>query len=131
MYFTVPTPVCNIKVAMPTSESIFITWDHPQYPNSQLLNYIFYYNDNPSMLQLSGGISTDGFVDMVLEIMTSYNLTGLPPFTNYTVVITVTGRGVGNAPFVMESLQRTKATGEEYILLLNKDSMKHGEKGHR
>ena len=126
-----PTPVRNIKVAMSTSESIFIIWDHPEYPNSQLLNYIFYYNDNPSMLQLSGGISTDGFADMVLEIMTSYNLTGLPPFTNYTVVITVTGRGVGNAPFVMESLQRTKATGEEYILLLNKDSMNHGEKGHR
>ena len=71
------------------------------------------------MLQLSGGISTDGFVDMVLETMTSYNLTGLPPFTNYTILITVTGRDVGNAPLVMESLQRTNATGEECIMLLN------------
>ena len=130
MYFTVPTPVRNIKVAMSTLESIFVTWDHPEYPNSQLLNYIFYYNDNPSMLQLSGGISTDGFVDTILETVTSYNLTGLPPFTNHTILITVTGRDVGNSPFVMESLQRTNATSEEYILLLNTGSMNHAEKSY-
>ena len=112
IYITAPTPVRNIKVAMSTLESIFVTWDHPEYPNSQLLNYIFYYNDNPAMLQFSGGISTDGFVDVILETTTSYNLTGLPPFTNYTILITVAGRDVGNAPFIMESLQSTNATGK-------------------
>ena len=115
VYITAPTPVRNIKVTMSTPESIFVTWDHPEYPNSQLLNYIFYYNDNPSMLQSSGGISTDGFVDTILETVTSYNLTGLPPFTNYTILITVAGRDVGNAPFVMELLQKTNTTGEGLV----------------
>ena len=107
-----PTAVRNIKVAMSTPESIFVTWDHPEYPNSQLSNYIFYYNDNPTLLQSSSRVSTDGFEGMVLEVVTSFNLTGLPPFTNYTILITVTGGEVGNAPFAMELLQRTNTTGE-------------------
>jgi len=98
---------------MSTFESIYITWDHPEYPNSQLLNYTFYYNENPAMLQSGSEISTDGFENVTLEIVTSYNLTGLPPFTNYTILTTVAGRDVGNAPFAIELLQRTNTTSEE------------------
>ena len=112
LYFTVPTAVRNIQVMMSTPESIYLTWDHPEYPNSQLMNYIVYYNDNPEMLQSAGNISTDGFISMELGIVTSYNLTGLVPFTNYTILVTVSGRDVGVAPFDMEILQRTNATGE-------------------
>ena len=103
---------------MSTPESLYITWDHPEYPNSQLLNYIFYYNDNPAMLQSGSEISPNGFENVTLEIVTSYNLTGLSPFTNYTILITVTGRGVGNAPFAMELLQRTNAAGKLYVFLI-------------
>ena len=108
LYFTVPTAVRNIKVMMTTPESIYLTWDHPQYPNSQLLNYIV-YNSTSGMMQSSRNISTDGLED---EESASYNLTGLAPFTNYTILVTVSGRDVGNAPFDMEILQRTNATGE-------------------
>ena len=100
---------------MSTPESIFITWDHPKYPNSQLLNYILYYNNNPTMLQSGSEISTDGFEDVTLEIVTSYNLTGLPPFTNYTFLITVTGKDVSNAPFEVEMLHRTNTSGKLYV----------------
>ena len=115
--FSVPTAVRNIKVMMSTPESIYLTWDHPEYPNSQLINYTFYYNDNPEMLQSAGNISTDGFISMELGIVTSYNLTGLVPFTNYTILVTVSGRDVGVAPFDMEILHRTNATGEIYTCL--------------
>ena len=119
VFYVVPTAVCNITVAMSTSESIFITWDHPEYPNSQLLNYIFYYNDNPTMLQSRGGISTDGFEERTLGIVTSYNLTGLTPFTNYTILVTVTGRNVSDdAPFEVEILQRTNSSGGLYVCSL-------------
>ena len=111
-YFTVPTAVRKIKVMMSTPESIYLTWDHPEYPNSQLLNYIVYYNDNPEKLQLPGNISTVGFENETVGIVTSYNLTGLVPFTNYTILVTVSGRDVDDAPFDMEILQRTNATGE-------------------
>ena len=114
LYFTVPTAVRDIKVMMSTPESIYITWDHPEYPNSQLLNYTVYYNNNPEILQSGGNISADGFTNMSLGIVTSYNLTGLVPFTNYALLVTVSGRDVGDAPFDMEILQRTNTTGEVY-----------------
>ena len=105
---------------MSTSESIYIAWDHPEYPNSQLLNYNFYYNDNPAMLQSgSEKISTNGFEEMTLEIVTSYNLTGLSSFTNYTILITVTGRNVSDdAPFEVEILHRTNSSGGLYVCSL-------------
>ena len=109
-----PTAVHDIKVVMSTPASIFISWDHPEYPNSQLLDYIIYYNDNPEMLQSSDSISTDDFENETVGIVTSYNLTGLAPLTNYTILLTVSGRDVGNAPFVVEILQRTNATGKVY-----------------
>ena len=111
VFYTVPTAVRDIKVAMSTPESIYITWDHPEYPNSQLLNYIFYYN--ATMLQSRGEISTDGFEDVTLAIVTSHNLTGLSSFINYTILITVTGRDVDDAaPFEVEILHRTNASGK-------------------
>ena len=120
LYFTVPTAVRDIKVMMSTPESIYITWDHPEYPNSQLLNYTVYYNDNPEMLQSGGNISANGFENEDAGIMTSYNLTGLVPFTNYSLLVTVSGRDVvDNAPFGMEILQRTNATGEVYTWVLS------------
>ena len=112
LYVTVSTAVRNINVMMSTPESIYISWNHPEYPNSQLLNYIVYYNDNPEMLQTGENISAVGFENMTLGIVTSYNLTGLVPFTNYTILVTVNGRDVDNAPFVMEVLHRTNTTGE-------------------
>ena len=70
------------------------------------------------MLQSGSEISADGFKNVTLETMTSFNLTGLLPFTNYTILITVTGRDVGSAPFAMELLHRTNATGKLALLLL-------------
>ena len=113
LYFTVPTAVRNIKAIMSTPVSILISWDPPEYPNSQLLNYIIYYNDNPQMLQSSEIITTDGFENETAGIVTSYNLTGLAPLTNHTILITVSGRDVGNAPFVNEVLGRTDTAGED------------------
>ena len=119
VFYAVPTAVRNITVAVSTFESLFIIWEHPEYPNSQLLNYNFYYKDNPTMLQSRGEISPNGFEDVTLGTMTSYNLTGLTPFTNYTILITVTDRDVGDdAPFEVEILHRTNSSGGLYICLL-------------
>ena len=110
-----PTAVRDVKIAMSTPESIFITWGHPEYPNSQLLNYTLYHSNNSAMLQSGSEISTDGFENVTLEIVTSYNLTGLPPFTNYTFLITVTGKDVGNSPFDVELLHRTNTSGKLHV----------------
>ena len=50
--------------------------------------------------------------------LTSYNSTGLKPFTNYSILVTVSGEGVDDdAPFEMEILERTNTTGELFVLL--------------
>ena len=116
---TVPTAVRHIKAVASTAESIFITWDHPKYPNSHLLNYIIYFNDKPEMLQSGKNISTNGFENETVAIVTRYNLTGLAPLTNHTILITASGRDVDNAPFVMEILGRTNTSGEVQSGILN------------
>ena len=113
--FTVPTSVRDIKVVMSTPASIFISWNHPEYPNSQLLDYIVYYDVKPEMLQPDETTSIDGFENETIGIVTNYNLTGLATLTNYTILITVSGRDVDNAPFVKELLQRTNTSGEVYL----------------
>jgi len=119
--FTAPTAVRDISAVPSSPESIYITWNHPEYPNSQLINYIVHYNDKPEMLQSIGNITSDGFENIVVGIRTSYNLTGLVPFTNYTILVTVSGMDVANAPFEIEILQRTNTTGKTYILWLPKE----------
>lgn len=95
-----PTAVRNISAIPSSPESINITWDHPEYPNSQLLNYIIYYNSTPE----------------IVGITLNHNLTNLTVFTYYTIRVTVNGQGVGNAPFDGEILQRTNASGEIVVV---------------
>ena len=100
---------------MTTTESIFISWDHPEYPNSQLLNYIIYYIITPEVQQSS--IPTEDFENRTVGTVTGYNLTELKSFTSYTIRITVSGRDVGNAPY-MEIVQKTNANGEMYTYII-------------
>jgi len=109
-----PTAVRDLAAIPSSPNSIYITWDHPQYPNSQLTQYIVYYRANPSVIQMSPNIQSDGFNNMGVPspvTTTSYNLTGLDVFTNYTIHMSVMGDGVPNAPIEVEMLQRTNTSG--------------------
>ena len=96
-----------------THESIYICWNHPEYPNSQLMNYIIYINQTSDRQSMN--LSSVGYERMEVGIVTSYNLTKLEPFTNYSILVTVSGKDVDNAPFDMEILERTNTTGELYV----------------
>ena len=111
----VPTAVRDLrpKFIKFTHESIYICWDHPEYPNSQLMNYIIYINQRSD--RQSTPLSGVGYERMEVGIETSYNVTNLEPFTNYSILVTVSGKGVDNAPFEMEILERTNTTGELYV----------------
>ena len=113
-----PTAFHNLRPKFTefTHESIFICWDHPEYPNSQLMNYIIYINQTSDRQSMP--LSSVGYERMEVGIVTSYNLTKLEPFTNYSILVTVSDEGVDNAPFEMEILersQRTIPTGELYV----------------
>ena len=60
-------------------------------------------------------LSSVGYERMEVGIVTSYNLTKLEPFTNYSILVTVSGKDVYDAPFDMEMLERTNTTGELYV----------------
>ena len=110
-----PTAVRNLrpKPSEFTPTSLFICWDHPEYPNSQLLTYLIYYAEQ-DVLQSDGNFNITNYteIDTMGTTMTSYNLTGLNPFTNYSILVTVTGSNVDDAPFEVEILSRTNATGK-------------------
>ena len=111
-----PTAVRDL-VAIPSSPtSIYITWRHPEYPNSQLNQYIVYYRADPSLIQTFPDILSDSFTNMGVPspvTSTSYNLTGLDVFTNYTIHMSVMGNGVPNAPSEIEILQRTNTSNAD------------------
>ena len=64
-------------------------------------------------MQSGGTLSADGYKVVPTEgIMTSFNLTGLRPLTNYSILATVNGTGVDNAPFDQEIQEKTNTTSE-------------------
>ena len=111
-----PTAVRNIrtKPADFTYESIFICWDHPEYPNSQLSTYIVYSIEQDTK-QSNETLSSDGYrEDILMSTMTSYNLTELDAFTYYSILVTARSEDVeDDAPFEVEILSRTNTTGEQ------------------
>ena len=101
-----------------TPTSLYICWDHPKYPNSQLLTYLIYYAEQ-DLMQSGEDLNITGYTEIdTMGTMTNYNLTGLTPFTNYSILVTVKGSDVDDAaPFEVEILSRTNATGEVYTYL--------------
>ena len=109
-----PTAVRDLEAVPSSLTSIYLIWKHPEYPNSQLTQYIIYYRANPSVIQMFPGISSDDFnVSLPLSFpMTRYYLTGLSVFTNYSIHLSVMGNSVPNAPIEHEILERTNTSGK-------------------
>ena len=117
-----PTAVRDLrpKLIQFTHESIYICWNHSEYPNSQVTNYIIYIDQRSEHQSIY--LSSDGYERMEVGIVTSYNLTSynmtkLKSFTNYSILVTVSSEGVDDAPFKIEILERTNTTGEVFVLL--------------
>ena len=107
---TAPTAVRDLQAAASSTESILITWNYPEYPNSELTEFVVYYRKNPSTIQMTPNILNDNFEERVVPIdMTRLDLTGLDVFTNYAIHMTVRGEGVEDAPIEIEISARTNA----------------------
>ena len=118
-YFTVPTAVHDLTAVASSTKWIYISWNHPKYPNSQLTQYLVYYRRNPPMIQMSPNISHDGFVAVDVPTNTlSLNLSGLNTFTNYSIHMSVRGEGVSNAPIEKEIIARTNSSGKFAVIVL-------------
>ena len=110
-----PTAVRELNAFPSSPESIFITWDHPEYPNSQLLEYIIFYQMDPLTVQQTPNISSDEFLSVTSpadSASLTFNLTGLSVFTNYSIHMTVSADSEEDAPIEVEILSRTNTTGK-------------------
>ncbi len=108
-----PTGVLNLA-AIPTSHQSFqVTWDIPQFPNSDITNYIIYYRVRSTVQDVP--INDVGY-EMVNQTNTLQNIKDLIPFTNYTVHV----RAIGNPSLLgstrYEVVVRTNVTNPTAIL---------------
>ena len=118
-HFPAPTAVRDVSTGTTSQESIYISWNHPQYPNSQLTQFIIYYRADPLMIQVSPSILNDGFVVVEVPVdMLSLNLSGLNIFTNYSIHMSVRGEEVSDAPIEIELIARTNSSGKSLELML-------------
>ena len=108
---TEPTAVTNLTAVATSNQSIRVTWDLPVYPNAPVMHYNLYYraSDTP---QQPPDIRSDGYTN-IMVMNTDIDITGLVPFTNYTIHVQAVGQG-GQGSLLgsidEEILQRTNST---------------------
>lgn len=103
----------NIRSKTTSFESLLIKWELPISPNSNILNYIVYYT-NSSFTQ-PRPISDEGYTSIVTDstqtASRTVEITGLMPFTNYTVHIRAVGDNPSLQGAVLEEIRmRTNIT---------------------
>ena len=104
------SPVTNLALVASSPESIMVTWDLPEYPNGPLTGYRVYYRrsnvtTDPPPTDRSGYESAT----IGSETVTQYNISGLIPFTNYSIFVEALGTNIDGLAS-NEMLQRTNAT---------------------
>jgi len=105
---TEPTAVTNLMAVATSNQSIRVTWDLPVYPNGPIMHYNLYYRASDT-IQQPPNIRSDGYTE-IMVMNTDIEITGLEPFTNYTVHIQAIGQGNLLGSVDEEILQRTNST---------------------
>ena len=73
-------------------ESIMVKWDLPQYPNGLLSGYRIYYKHSNVTASRPGSDGTGYEVNTVQSgTDLKYNISGLDPFTNYSIFVIAVG----------------------------------------
>ena len=107
-----PSPVTSLTTVASSPESIFVSWDFPDYPNGPITQYNVYYRQ-------SNTVSSPPIISSEYQLLTApgmrrnINITGLIAFTHYVVFVQAVGRGAeGDLLGVVEEerIQRTNAT---------------------
>ena len=109
-FFIAPSAVRHLSATADSLGSLFISWSHPKYPNGQLTRYIIYYKASQRAIR---SLSPDGFASFkVPPNSPSVAITGLMPYTNYTIRMSASGKSVNDAPIEEEVIVRTNTSGK-------------------
>jgi len=105
---TEPTAVTSLMAVATSNQSIRVTWELPVYPNGPIMHYNLYYRASDTVQQ-PPNIRSDSYTE-ILVMNTDIEITGLEPFTNYTIHIQAIGQGNLLGSIDEEILQRTNST---------------------
>jgi len=106
---TEPTAVTNLIAVATSNQSIQVSWHLPVFPNGPTLHYNLFYqaSDTP---QNPPNVRSDGYTVIVGINTTNFEITGLMPYTNYTIHVRAIGQGNLLGDIDEEILQRTNST---------------------
>ena len=99
----------NLTAVATSNQSIRVTWDLPVYPNAPIMHYNLYYRAS-DITQQPPNIRSDGYTEIMDISSTEFEITGLIPYTNYTVHVRAIGQGNLLGEIDEEILQRTNST---------------------
>ena len=107
---TAPTAVTNLMAVATSNQSIQVSWDLPLYPNGRILHYDLFYRASDTPQQSPNIMSDSRYIERMVMDATNYEITGLTPYTNYTIHVRAIGENNLGGDVDEEILQRTNST---------------------
>ena len=98
-----------------SNQSIQVSWDLPLYPNGRILFYDLFYRVSDTPQQPPNIIRDSSYTKMMVMNATNFEITGLTPYTNYTIHICAIGEGGLLGAIDTEVLQRTNSTTQDIV----------------
>ena len=107
---TAPTAVTNLMAVATSNQSIRVSWNLPLFPNGPILHYDLFYRASDTPQQSPNIMSNSSYTERMVTNATNYEITGLIPFTNYTIHVRTIGENNLGGDVDEEILQRTNST---------------------
>ena len=107
---TEPTAVTNLMAVATSNQSIRVSWNLPLFPNGPILHYDLFYRALDTPQQPPNIMSNSSYTERMVTNVTSYEITGLTPYTNYTIHVRAIGENNLVGDVDEEILQRTNST---------------------
>ena len=98
-----------------SNQSIQVSWDLPLYPNGPILYYKLFYRASDIPQRPPNIVRDSSYTERVVMNATYYEITGLTPYTNYTIQVRAIGEGGLLGAIDTEILQRTNSTTQDIV----------------
>ena len=98
-----------------SNHSIRVSWDLPLFPNGPILYYKLFYRASDIPQQPPNIVRDSSYTERVVMNATYCEITGLTPYTNYTIQVCAIGEGGLLGAVDTEILQRTNSTTQDIV----------------
>ena len=98
-----------------SNQSIQVSWHLPLYPNGPILYYDLFYRASDTPQQPPNIVCDSSYTKMMVMNVTNYEITGLTPYTNYTIQVHAIGEEDLLGAIDKDVLQRTNSTTQDIV----------------